>query len=76
VLLVLSSFNSLVFGLVFILSFGLGSVLGMCLITLLISLPFKLTLNSERVNRSLQLVAGSAGVVIGAYIILNIITAA
>ena len=65
VLLVLSSFQSLALGLGFILCFGLGSVVGMGLITLLVAVPVKLSLNSEQVNRALQFVAGTAGVLVG-----------
>jgi hypothetical protein len=71
VLLVLSSFQSLALGLGFILCFGLGSIVGMCLITLLVAVPVKLSLNSERMNRILQFVAGSAGVLVGIVIIIN-----
>ncbi len=73
ILLVLSSFHSLIFGLVFILCFGLGSVLGMCLITILIFVPIKLSLQSKRLNQTIQLVAGSVGVLVGLFIVLNII---
>lgn len=72
ILLVLSSFQSVTFGLVFIVCFGLGSVVGMCLITILLAIPVKLSLQSKRINQAIQLAAGGVGVVVGVVIILNL----
>src|SRR5262249_46224213 len=55
-LLVLSTISSPMVGMVYILTFGAGSIGGMMLISLLLSMPFQLTSRSsqwERVTRGL-----------------------
>jgi hypothetical protein len=65
VLLVPASGIGLLPSLGFILFFGFGSVIGMALITVLISAPFKLTANFDRLNHSIQAVAGTGSIVMG-----------
>lgn len=60
--------GSAALGFSFLLVFGLGSVGGMLLMSLLIGLPFVLTgARVERINRPVRLVAGLASVAFGLY---------
>lgn len=65
-LLVLSTIDSVLGGLVYILIFGLGSVGGMLMLSGIISLPFVLTAQRfSRMNRSIRVIAGVASVLFG-----------
>lgn len=72
VLLVVSTFDSVGSGVAFIVCFGLGSVIGMALISILLTAPFKLTVKFERLNSAIRVAAGSLSVVVGAALIYNI----
>ncbi len=68
-LLVLSTMSSVAQGLVFLLVFGIGSMLGMLLFSGLIGLPFKLTAGfSRQMHTWVQGAAGIISVTLGAYI--------
>ena len=68
-LLVVSSMSSVAQGLVFILVFGVGSILGMMLFSGLIGLPFRLTAGlSLRLNLWVRGVAGFISIVLGLFI--------
>jgi sulfite exporter TauE/SafE len=68
-LLVLSTIESPLAALAYIVIFGLGSVGGMLLLSGIISLPFVLTAQRfTAMNRSIRLVAGLASVVFGAFL--------
>ncbi len=65
-LLVLSTIDSALGGLLYIVIFGLGSVGGMLLLSGIISLPFVLTAQRfSAMNRSIRVVAGVASIVFG-----------
>lgn len=65
-LLVLATAPGLWQGLAFILIFGLGSILGMLLASTIISLPFLVMANFERLNSAVQIAAGIASIAVGA----------
>lgn len=68
-ILVLSTMSSVVQGLIFLLVFGIGSILGMLLFSGLIGLPFKFTARlSLRLNWWFQGVAGIISIVLGLFI--------
>ena len=69
-LLVIPTIDSTVMGLLYILVFGIGSIGGMMLMSLLVSLPFQITaLRFNRFNLVLQCVAGLISVGLGLFII-------
>ena len=64
-LLVLATVESIYHGIFYILIFGFGSVLGMFIVSSLISLPFMAIKNFEKVSRGIVTFAGAIGVVFG-----------
>ena len=74
VVLALSTMHDLQTVLSFVLVFGIGSIVGMMLISSAIGLPFSLTLYSERINKILRYSVGSISIVIGVDILYNIVT--
>lgn len=69
-LLVIPTIDSRMLGLVYIVIFGVGSIGGMMLMSLLVSLPFRLTeLKFERINRLMQIAAGVISVSLGLWIV-------
>ncbi len=74
-LLVLSTLHSVIQGLLFILIFGLGSILGMMLTGAVISVPFLWTQRLTRVHRVVQSLAGLLSIGLGIVIMLEIIAA-
>jgi high-affinity nickel permease len=56
----------------FILIFGIGSIIGMTVVSSLIGLPFAFTNKITTINRILKYVAGSASLLIGANILYEI----
>ena len=69
-LLVIPTIGTRVLGLVYIVVFGVGSIGGMMLMSLLVSLPFRLTTaRFNRVNQVLQIAAGIFSVVLGLTIV-------
>lgn len=72
-LLVFSSIQSVMQGLLYIIIFGVGSVAGMMIISTLISLPFVFTaLHFNRFNRTITAFASMASIVLGVAIIYEI----
>jgi len=72
-LLVLSTIQSAWEGVVYILIFGVGSILGMMIISTLIGLPF--TLSSGRfssINHIIKFAAGTLSVALGIFVMFNI----
>jgi ABC-type nickel/cobalt efflux system permease component RcnA len=72
VLLVVSTFGSVVEGLVFITCFGVGLVIGMALITTLLTAPFKLSTRFGRINGGIRFAAGALSIVVGLSFIYNV----
>ena len=71
-LLVIPTIGSRTVGLIYILLFGVGSIVGMALMTLIVGLPFQLTaLRFSHFNQLLQGAAGLAGTVLGMWIVFE-----
>jgi len=64
-LLIMASMPSMVQGLLFTLTFGTGSVLGMAVCGVIISLPFRFAHNSSRLQSSLMFLAAIITIAIG-----------
>lgn len=71
-LLVLATVRSLPVGILYILIFGIGTMIGMAVITMLISLPFLATARLGKVNRWLNIGAGVASIALGCATMLKI----
>jgi high-affinity nickel permease len=74
VVLALSALHNLENILSFVMVFGIGSILGMMLVSSAIGLPFSLTVYSERINKILRYSVASICIIIGIDILYNIIT--
>ena len=74
VVLALSTLHDLQTILSFVLVFGIGSIVGMMLVSSAIGLPFSLSLYSERINKVLRYSVGSVSIIIGVDIMYNIVT--
>ena len=68
-LLTLNSVESKIYGLAYILIFGLGSILGMGLLSGIISIPLNKTRNLERIYKNLCIAAGIFTISIGIHLI-------
>ena len=73
VVLALSTLHDLQTILSFVLVFGIGSIVGMVLVSSVIGLPFSLSLYSERINKILRYFIGSLSIIIGVAILYNIV---
>ncbi|MBI4337744.1 MAG: urease accessory protein UreH [Chloroflexi bacterium] len=71
-LLVLTTIPSFWSGMVYIGVFGVGTALSMGLITLVLGIPFSVSGRFERLNRAIQVVAGSASIVFGIVLMYEI----
>ncbi len=71
-LLVMTTLSSILQGIVFILVFGLGSILGMVLTGAAVGVPFTLTRRLERLHRVVQAVAGGLSIAVGLLMIVEI----
>ena len=73
VLLVLSTIDTLLEGVAYILVFGVGSIIGMMTISTALGLPFVLSAKwSGNLNNHIRLLAGAVSVVLGAVIMVQI----
>ncbi|GBC83922.1 hypothetical protein HRbin11_00340 [bacterium HR11] len=72
-LLVMTTLPSVLQGVVFILVFGLGSILGMVLTGAAVGVPFTLTRRLERLHRVVQALAGGLSIAVGILMIVEII---
>lgn len=70
-LLIMASMPSLSLGLLFTLTFGMGSVLGMVLCGAVISLPFRFTQRFGRLNKCVMFLTGIVTIIIGIQVFLN-----
>lgn len=71
-LLVIPTIGSRSLGLIYIVVFGVGSIAGMAIMTLLVGIPFQLTSSTKRFARFhqvLQGTAGMAGIILGLWIV-------
>lgn len=71
-LLVLTTAQSTLQGIIFILIFGLGSIISMLLISSAIGLPFLLTKRFTKVNAAIQAAAGAMSIAIGLMMVYTI----
>ncbi len=71
-LLVLTTVESMLQGLLFILIFGIGSILGMLITSTIIGLPFVFTTKFDRINNIVKTVAGTLSIVLGFTIMYEI----
>ena len=72
-LLVLSSIQSPVEGVIYILVFGVGSILGMMVISTLIGLPFALSSRRfESLNHTIRFLAGALSTGLGIFLMIDI----
>ena len=72
-LLILASIDSVFAGIVYILLFGLGSVLSMGVMTILISLPFAVSANRmPNMNQAIQLGVGTISIIFGGLLMYQI----
>lgn len=71
-LLVLTTVQSTLQGIAFILIFGLGSIISMLLASTAIGLPFLLTTRFARLKTTVQALAGTMSIVIGLMILIQI----
>ena len=71
-LVILSTVESVAVGVIYILIFGSGTILGMLLVSGLIGLPFRFTANRfTNINKGIGLVAGVLSIALGAFIIVE-----
>lgn len=72
-LLVLGIFQSPIEGMAYVLLFGIGSVLGMMVVSTLIGLPFALSYRRfTSLDRPIQLLAGAVSIALGIIVMVNI----
>lgn len=71
-LLVMTTMQSVLQGVVFILVFGLGSIVGMVLTGAAVGVPFTLTRRLERLHRVVQAAAGGLSIAVGLLMIVEI----
>ena len=71
-LLVLTTVDSVWLGVIFILVFGAGTIVGMLITSTLIALPFKWMTNFAGIDRILRLAAGVISVGLGVVIMIRI----
>ncbi|HIH43142.1 TPA: urease accessory protein UreH [Candidatus Woesearchaeota archaeon] len=72
-LLVLATVKSIVSGLIYILIFGFGSILGMLLISISISIPILLSKNLGRIHLIIRSIASLVSIFIGISVIVGIL---
>jgi len=73
-LLVLSTMNSILLGLVYIFLFGIGSMLGMAIVGGIISLPFIYTSKKYMsINNKIRYITGFFSIAFGSFIMIKII---
>lgn len=72
-LLILSTINSSIIGLTYILVFGIGSIIGMALVSGILSSPFTiLSKKFENMQKILKLSAGTISIIVGLNLIYNV----
>ena len=71
-LLVLTTVSSIVQGLLYILVFGIGSILGMLMVSTVIGLPFVLTSKFDKIHDTVKILSGAISIVLGFTIMYEI----
>lgn len=72
-LLVLATIKSIISGLIYILIFGVGSILGMLLVSISISIPILLAKNLGRIHFIIRSIASLVSIFIGITVIVGIL---
>lgn len=72
ILLILTTVKSMLQGLLFILVFGIGAILGMLIVSTFIMLPFMFSSKFDKIQNSLRVIAGIVSIVFGVSIIYEI----
>lgn len=72
ILLTMSTVNSVFEGAIYILIFGIGTVIGMLLFTTIIGIPFVLSSGKENINQSLTFITGIVSTTFGFYYMYNL----
>jgi hypothetical protein len=72
VVLALSTLSDVQIILSFVLVFGVGSILGMMIVSGAIGLPFAISTHSEKIHRALRFVVGAISITIGFDILYNV----
>jgi sulfite exporter TauE/SafE len=72
VLLTLSTVSTLWEGMVYILIFGLGTIVGMLVFTTIVGLPFIFSAQKFRVNKLFTQVTGVVSAIFGVYYMYNL----
>jgi sulfite exporter TauE/SafE len=72
VVLALSTLNDVQIILSFILVFGVGSILGMMMVSGAIGLPFAVSTSSERIHKFLRFIVGAVSIIIGFDILYSV----
>ena len=70
--MLLPTIDTFLTGLAYLILFGVGTVLSMALITILLSVPFVLGSNSQRVTTIVNSVAGAASIIFGLLLMSDI----
>jgi sulfite exporter TauE/SafE len=71
-LLVLTAVKSIFQGLLYILIFGVGSILGMLIVSGIIALPFLLSAKFDKINKIVKIFSGTISIVLGFTIMYEI----
>lgn len=71
-LLVLTTVSSIVQGLLYILVFGVGSILGMLMVSTVIGLPFMLTSKFDKIHATVKILSGAISIILGFTIMYEI----
>lgn len=72
VVLTTNAVSSFIVGLLYIIAFGLGTILSMGIITLVMGIPFSISGRFERVNQGVAAIAGTASIGFGFFLIYQL----
>ena len=64
-LVLLPTIESFIAGLLYLILFGIGTVISMSIITIIISVPFAMSGNNRKLNNAVNSVAGLASILFG-----------
>lgn len=71
-LLILATISSIIQGLMFILTFGLGLIVSMAVISAMVSLPVVVSSRFAKINSVIKIIAGLASISLGSFMIYEI----
>lgn len=74
ILIILTSIGSIALGLIYIISFGLGSIIGMLAVSALLGIPYTYTYRRHiSIHRFIRITSGLLSILIGSIILYNIL---